>query len=261
MWAASFKGLAGFVTLAGGLLLKEGWPGFLNLKPSTFFSGPFGLGVLLAAVGIVVPTVAEVVKARRDKEEKTVLRRKQAVDGVQHLLAKLGELMNHRHLPNKPVRVNIMLLEKGDLRHRRRVHSETAYNMEDPTDTDSDLEIDANAGVSGRAFLGAPWILADLTVQSPAGSPAWWEMGMAQKESNKVRKDLKAILSVPLFDPTLSRRRPQPFGTLQIDSCLGINATFQLGNDPTPQDVRLCATLATSFSDAVALLLKHGGIV
>jgi hypothetical protein len=73
------------------------------------------------------------------------------------------------------------------------------------------LEIDITAGVSGRAFLKRRGFIADLSVVS--GGPTW---GLGIEEEGRVRRSVRSVLSVPIFDP----RNPTAglLGTLTVDS-------------------------------------------
>ncbi len=133
-----------------------------------------------------------------------------------------------------------MLAKKG----RRKVDSATAFNMSH--DPDSDLEIDATAGVSGEAYSQRTTYYGDLALALQAGGPTW---GLKPEELAKVRPSLKSILSVPILDPD-NPEKGQLQGTLQIDSDLTF--TEMQFDRPERRDV------AERFADVIALLLKAG---
>jgi hypothetical protein len=133
-----------------------------------------------------------------------------------------------------------MLLTKTG---RRRVDAVTAFNMKN--DGDSDLEIDAAAGVSGEAFTHRVAHYGDLQLTLQPGGPTW---GLRESERARIRSDRKSILSVPIFDP--DNPRGALVGTLQVDS----ERTFEemAFDDPDRR------AMAERFADVIALLLKTG---
>jgi hypothetical protein len=127
--------------------------------------------------------------------------------------------------------------------HRRRVDAETSCNMDG--DPDRDLEIDDTAGVSGEAFVQRVTSYGDLSLALQPGGPTW---GLRESERGKVRRELRAILSVPIFDPDDPDGRL--LGTLQVDSDLTIE---EIEFDKPER-----RAVAERFADVVALLCKTG---
>lgn len=92
------------------------------------------------------------------------------------------------------VRANMMTFTPD--RTRRKVHTETAYNMEQ--DPDRDLEIGATAAASGKAVSARRAAVADLGLLQITSAPTW---GLQPAEQARVRPTLKSILTVPIFNP------------------------------------------------------------
>jgi hypothetical protein len=90
-----------------------------------------------------------------------------------------------------------------------------------------------------RSFIG------DLALALQPGGPTW---GLRDAERAKIRRDLKSIMSVPVFDP--DNPAGPLLGTLQIDS----DRTFQEMEFDNPHR----RALAERFADVIALLLKAG---
>ena len=188
---------------------------------------PWTLGIFLF---VALPALS----AKRNRLQQG---RQAARSCIRKALAACGSAYGY---PDQHVRTNIMLVSKGG---KRRVDKDTAFYMS--ADPDQDLEIDATAGVSGEAFSQRVTFYGDLAMALQPGGPTW---GLRDAERAKVRKGLKSILSVPVFDP--DDADGPLLGTLQVDSDL----TFeQLGFDrPERRD------MAERFADVVALLLKAG---
>jgi hypothetical protein len=143
--------------------------------------------------------------------------------------------------PGRHVRANIMLVIPGG--KRRRVDRETAFNMKD--DPDSDLEIDATAGVSGEAFAQRKPAYGDLALGLNPAGPSW---GLHASEKVRVRQTLCSILSVPVFNPDAPN--DELVATLQVDSDLPLDQ--MRFDDPAQQQ------LAERFADVAALMLSCG---
>lgn len=143
--------------------------------------------------------------------------------------------------PDRHVRANIMLARENG--RKRRLDTETAFNM--TADPDNDLEIDSTAGVSGEAFVHRLAAYGDLGLALQPGGPTW---GLHDAERAKVRRSLHSILSVPIFDP--DDTDGPLLGTLQVDS----DSTFQDMEFDRPER----RAVAERFADVVALLLKTG---
>ena len=135
-------------------------------------------------------------------------------------------------------RVNVMLVSEDG--KRRRVHRSSAFNMDD--DPDCDLELDVHAGVSGEAFTNKRPVVGDLTVPSAVGMPSW---RLDAAENARVRRTLKSILSVPVFDPSDSDGAP--LATLQVDTDVEL-AESGLAEEHTREVVE-------RFADVVSFLL------
>jgi hypothetical protein len=144
--------------------------------------------------------------------------------------------------PSKHVRSNIMRLCQANQR-RRCVDPELTFNM--TNDPDRDLEIDAAAGVTGEVWTHRTPVWGDLGLVLQHGGPSW---GLRPAEIAKVRRELRSILSVPIFDPENSAG--DLLGTLQVDSDLTFS---EMGFD-----VQERREIAERFADVIALLLKTG---
>jgi hypothetical protein len=141
--------------------------------------------------------------------------------------------------PDLHIRANIMRFSPD--RQRRHVQHSTGFNMN--KDSDCDLEIDVNAGVSGQAVLNRKPAIGDISLPLLPGGPDW---GLRDSEKAKVRPTLKSILSVPVFNPADPEGRL--LGTLQVDSDLPlIESAF--GDEQKRQ-------IAERFADVVSLLLE-----
>jgi hypothetical protein len=162
--------------------------------------------------------------------------RRATEDCLKRLLRACGHSFGY---PDKHVRVNIMRFAAD--RHRRRVHSTTAFNMEG--DPDLDFEIDAGGGASGQAVVNRRAAICDLQLQLQPGGPDW---GLREHERARVRQSLRSILSVPVFSP--SDPDGDLLATLQIDSDLPL---AEIGFD-REQAWRK----AERFADVVSLLLE-----
>ncbi len=139
---------------------------------------------------------------------------------------------------DRHVRANMMTFSPD--RTRRRVHAETAYNMD--ADPDRDLEIGATAAASGKAVSERRAAVADLVLLQITAVPAW---GLQSSEQSRVRPTLKSILSVPIFNP--EDIDGPLLGSLQVDSDL----TVEEAGFNKPES----AELLQQFGDVLALLL------
>src|SRR5712691_1762458 len=118
--------------------------------------------------------------------------RRAAEDCLKRLLQACGHSFGY---PDRHVRVNIMRFSAD--RHRRKVHSATAFNTE--RDPDVDFEIDATSGARGQAVVNRRPAFGDLQLQLQPGGPDW---GLREHERARVRQRLRSILSVPVFSPS-----------------------------------------------------------
>ena len=190
-----------------------------------------GLGwVTGIAVFVALPTLS----TRRNRLQQS---RRAARTCIKKALAACGASYGSS---DRHVRVNIMLLTSAG---RRRVDADTAFNMD--SDPDRDLELDATAGVSGEAFVHRVPTYGDLALALQPGGPTW---GLRDGERARVRKSLKSILSVPLFNP--DDPEGPLLGTLQVDSDLAI---AEIEFDRVER-----RAVAERFADVVALLLEAG---
>lgn len=112
-------------------------------------------------------------------------------------------------------------------------------------DPDGDLEIDATAGVTGEAWIHRTPAFGDLSLALQPGGPTW---GLRPAEAARVRRGLRSVLSVPIFDP--DNPEGDLLGTFQIDSDLTLQ---EMGFDD--QERR---EIAERFADVIALLSKAG---
>ena len=202
----------------------------VSLSP---WPGP-SLGTLyLALLGLFAALPAIAIRENRLKQG-----REEAQKCIRRVLLACASSFGH---PDIHIRCNIMRYSKD--RMRRKVEAETAFNMD--SDPDRDLEIDATAGASGEVEIQRVPAYGDLTQANPPGSPGW---GLRPSETAKVRRTLKSILSVPVFDPD------DPSGpllaTLQIDSDEPISVVRF-------DDLDAKGALAQSFADVVSLLIEE----
>lgn len=107
------------------------------------------------------------------------------------------------------------------------------YNME--SDPDVDLELDLEAGCSGRAWIERRPVFADLTIAQE--KLAEWKM--PQSKQNKVPRDRASMMSIPIFDVSsttsgLTTIVDLPLlGVLSIDSKTDLSQTGWLdGTNP-----------------------------
>jgi hypothetical protein len=189
--------------------------------------------LVLWVLGIALAIALPASTAKRNRLQQG---QRAAQNCIRNLLAACGSAYGHA---DRHVRANIMLAKDG----RRRVQAETAFNMD--SDSDCDLEIDDSAGVSGEAFVQRATTYGDLAILLHPGGPTW---GLRPAEKAKVRRDLKSILSAPIFDP--DDAEGPLLGTLQVDSDL----TFEQMEFDKPER----RAVAERFADVVALLLKAG---
>lgn len=170
-----------------------------------------------------------------------------ASDTMKQLLEALAHAIQTRSPLGEKlmVRCCVMLIVKTGTGLRRRVHRASAFNMETPADTDNELEIGMEAGVSGQAVLERKTVYGDLRVAPAAGAPTW---GLAPKEQQLVRKDLQCIASAPIHDP--DNTTGTFLGTLQVDSIHGVDGTL-FADSATRETV-------ARFADVASLLLKVG---
>lgn len=191
--------------------------------------GTIAVLVLLLAACASAPSLA----ARLNRLQQG---RRAAEDCTKRLLQACGHSFGY---PDRHVRVNIMKFSAD--RHRRNVHSATAFNMEN--DPDSDLEIDASSGASGQAGVNRRPAFGDLSLQLQPGGPEW---GLRNAEKARVRQSLRSILSVPVFNP--SDPEGELLATLQIDSDLPLG---EIGFDQEQAWRK-----AERFADVRSLLLE-----
>jgi NTE family protein len=91
-------------------------------------------------------------------------------------------------------------------------------------DTDRDLELPETAGCSGQAWSQRKPAFADLA--KAAKDPQPW--GMTRDQHNRVPKNRKAMLSVPIHSPLKEGEQhnpPLPVGTLSVDSITPLDET------------------------------------
>lgn len=238
------KIFAGIIAVVGGLLLKDGYPAW---KAAGYGVPPDPVieGAIFCLIGIVLPIVLDWRKSVKDRKERYLLKKNQCIDALRQLVHKLGA-----RFKNEPaVRSNIMLIDRKT--SMTAVHTESAFNM--ATDTDSDLAFAQTAGVAGEAFNRKKWIFGDLTIE-PVNGQAHWNSSLTDAQRAKVKKGLNGILSVPIFDPDKQEADGLPplLGTLQVDT-IGKNIVVF-------HDTERAAAMASSYADAIAVLLRAGGI-
>lgn len=217
-----------FLTIAGGLAAALCAVGLEN----TWDSGNVRASIAWAA-GVAASIAISAVPTWRNKLD-------QSKAAARHCIRKalMACAASYGH-PSLHVRANVMLTHGA----RRRVDSQTAFNMQH--DPDYDLEIDATAGVSGEAYSQRCTTYGDLALALQPGGPTW---GLKPGEKAKVRPTLKSILSVPVFDP--DNPEGKLLGTLQVDS----DHTFTEMQFDNPER----RAVAERFADVIALLSKAG---
>jgi len=94
-----------------------------------------------------------------------------------------------------------------------------AYHANMANDSDFDLDISPHAGCAGRAAAQATTTFADLELA--AKNPSAW--GFTETEQARVRKDRKAMVSVPImrYASLVAKTTPHPadvIGVLSVDS-------------------------------------------
>jgi len=229
------KIIGGVLAVIGGLALKHGYD---SLSTATVDWDSLIGGGVLALIGISLPPLV-------DRRKATLLGRKACIEHVKKALVRLGEFFR---AGDKHVRVNIMMLSPD--KREITVHKETAFNME--SDSDNDLPLPVVSGACGKAVRTKSWVLADLTILPAEDGPDW---ALPPDKQARVRKTLKTILSVCIFDPDAKPegdRKPPVIGTLQVDSDLAHQEIFG--------DVDVARHVATGFADSVAVLLRAGGL-
>jgi hypothetical protein len=90
----------------------------------------------------------------------------------------------------KHVRANVMLPTPRQTRM-------VVYHYGMENDPDVDLELDTNAGCSGRAWTKRCPVVADLIDAKGKFDREW---GMTRAQQNRVREDRAAMFSFPMFD-------------------------------------------------------------
>jgi NTE family protein len=96
------------------------------------------------------------------------------------------------------------------------------YSLGMDDDPDSDLEMDATAGCSGRAWEDCGVAVAD--VQEGRERPEDW--GMTAAQYAKIPRRVRAIISVPILDdPETSRPAMHPLGTISVDCRTALSDT------------------------------------
>ena len=89
----------------------------------------------------------------------------------------------------KSVRCAIMLPAENDTQV-------VVYHFGMDADPDIDFQMDLNAGCAGAARINLRPFIADL--EEASRNPAQW--GLTREQQNKIPKDRKAALAIPLFD-------------------------------------------------------------
>lgn len=96
------------------------------------------------------------------------------------------------------------------------------YSLGMDGDPDSDLEMGATAGCSGRAWEDCAVAVAD--VQEGRERPEDW--GMTAAQYAKIPRRVRAIISVPILDdPETGRPGMHPLGTISIDCRTALSDT------------------------------------
>lgn len=154
---------------------------------------------------------------------------------VQYLLGVLADDVE-RVSTATGVRANIMLPTPQDTRI-------VAYHYGMDNDPDVDFELALDGGASGVAWSEREPVFVDLV--EAAEQPDQWNMTPAQR--NKVRKDRKAMLSVPIFRlPSLATSGDtvgsyEVLGTLSVDTDTPLADSGWELNSPAETCVRIWA--------------------
>jgi NTE family protein len=155
----------------------------------------------------------------------------------------------------KDVRVHVML---PTLQRTRIVVYQ--FGMDD--DEDAALELNESAGCSGLAFSYGQPVFADL--EEAARDPLAW--GMTKEQHNRVPRDRKAMVSVPIFKPQIAaleagderKASLHVMGTLSVDTTTALADTYWIKD--LPERVRvvnadLVKVLAT-WAEGIGRLLS-----
>jgi hypothetical protein len=128
-----------------------------------------------------------------------------------------------------------------------------AYQFGMDTDSDIDLELDLNAGCSGAAWAAREPKAADL---ADAGIRLGeWKMTLGQH--NKVRRDRRAVLSVPLFKAGPAIRHAKTVDDLNVIGVLSVDSATPLEATGWLSDRRdIAEKLAKTWGGVVARLLS-----
>jgi len=228
VWSAVAQVVCGLVLLPVG---SELWDA---CRASSGVMGFLGVSRWWLLISIIALSAPIAITSR----EKRLIAKGKCTKLIKRLLAGLSDCYP------SPNRTNVMLTKKEGNRLRRRVDKATAHNMDE--DPDNELEMDAFAGVSGKAMREKAYVWGDLTIAESPGAPSW---GLRPDEQRRVRPGLKSIVSVPLID--CDAPGDEPLGTLQIDSDLTIEEFLP--------DRAAGGKIAFRFADVVALLLKERG--
>lgn len=130
----------------------------------------------------------------------------------------------------KKVRCAIMLPAENDMQV-------VVYHFGMDADPDIDFQMDLNAGCAGHARINLRPFIADL--EEAGRNPGEW--GLTKEQQNKIPKDRKAALAIPLFDVSTSITgkievtRNKLIGTLNIDTSTALAETKWKSEEPMPE--------------------------
>lgn len=102
------------------------------------------------------------------------------------------------------------------------------YNMDG--DPDVDMELSMQGGCSGRSWTTRKPVFADLVGAKGTFSESWF---MTREQQNKVRKDRRSMMSIPIFDQRLKATTVDDLalaGILSVDSSTPLEETGWLGS-------------------------------
>ncbi|MDJ0597261.1 MAG: patatin-like phospholipase family protein [Crocosphaera sp.] len=125
-----------------------------------------------------------------------------------------------------------------------------AYEHGMDNDPDIDWEIPVNAGSMGYTWVFRKHGRVNIDVMKNNLE----DYNLTQIQVNKIRKDRKAIYSVPIFDLSLSRS--QPVENLEMLGILCVDTSTSLENTLWLEEDSMCKNELELWADILALILK-----
>jgi NTE family protein len=128
-----------------------------------------------------------------------------------------------------------------------------SYNMDQ--DPDVDLELDMDAGCTGATWAQGKVIFADLEHAKGSFKDKW---KMTQAEQNKIRRDRRAMCSIPIFEKEIGERSEhwRVMGTLSFDTSSRLEDVWGGGRGDDPM-ARFVVDTGKLFGDIVGRLLNR----